>query len=87
MSARPQWMSPSLAARSDGTVPAYIFKREDVAALIGKETCASAKETTQEFYRQRAAQDRPIRMDMMEERWAVEFFACHPEAHTWSSDQ
>jgi hypothetical protein len=84
--AAPSQWSVSVS-REDGTVPASIVKREDVAELIGNDTCEGAKETTQEFYRQRAAQDRPVRMDMMEERMAVEFFACHPEDSTWSSDR
>jgi hypothetical protein len=74
-------------SREDDTVPASVRKREDVADLIGKETCASAKDTTQELYHQRAAQDRPVSVYMMEERMAVDFLACHPEANTWSSDE
>ena len=68
-------------------MPAVIYQRADVVKLIGKQTCEGAKENSKEFYSERALQSRPVRMDMMEERMAVEFFACNPSATTWSSNQ
>lgn len=72
-------------SREHGTVPASVYKREDMVALISSETCGQAKEMTKQFYHERLLQDRPVRVDMIEERMAVEFFACNPDATTWSS--
>lgn len=40
---------------------------------------------SQDYYSQSAAEDRTVRIDMMLEREAVEFFACNPKARVWLS--